>query len=72
MIANLNLNPQTELFFNDLEKNTGVSKDKFISGILNGTENLEDLEIVNAIIEREKSPNFKTFSNEEARIRLGL
>ncbi|WNE41261.1 MAG: hypothetical protein AM1032_000001 [Mycoplasmataceae bacterium] len=72
MIANLDLNVQTELFFNNLEKNTGLSKDKLISNILNGTDNLEDLALINYMINKEKSPEFKTYSHEEMGVLLGL
>jgi len=67
MIANLNLEPQTELFFNDLEKNTGISKDKFISSVLNGKDKLQDLKDLNECLDYEKNfPNEKRYSGEEA------
>jgi hypothetical protein len=71
--VNLNLDKKTERLFQELEKNSGINKEKFIASLVNGKENLEDLKTVNKLLKEEKTnPNPKVYTHEELGKRLGF
>lgn len=69
----INLDKKTNKLLIDLERNTGISKEKFASNLVNGKDDLHDLKTLNRLLEERKiNPHPKRYSVAEASKILGF
>ena len=60
----INLDKKTNKLLIDLERNTGISKEKFSSNLVDGKDDLHDLKTLNRLLEERKiNPHPKRYSS---------